>query len=165
MAQNPQHVHQLTYKRSETPNISDHKPVFSTLRCTIKDVVKEKREAIYQELMHVLDRFENQTLPMVSMDKIHLDFGEIRYGQSVMLPIQVTNTGNVVAHFRFVPKLDEVSYFSETSQKLEWDLTPSSWYAFVCSYLMNRILCANLGRLSHQHMACSSLENNPRQLT
>ena len=102
-------MQQLTYNRSERPNISDHKPVFSTLRCTIKDVVQQKREAIYQELMHVLDRYENQTLPMVSMDRINLDFGQIRYGQSVVLPIKVTNTGNVVAHFRFVPKLDEVS--------------------------------------------------------
>ena len=108
MAQEPAHVQQLTYNRSERPNISDHKPVFSTLRCTIKDVVQQKREAIYQELMLVLDRFENQTLPMVSMDRINLDFGQIRYDQSVMLPIKVTNTGNVVAHFRFVPKLDEV---------------------------------------------------------
>lgn len=30
------------------------------------------------------------------------------WGDSVTLPIQITNTGKVVAQFRFVPKLDEV---------------------------------------------------------
>jgi phosphatidylinositol-bisphosphatase len=110
MAQEPSHVQQLTYKRSETPNISDHKPVYSTLRVTIKDVIQAKREEIYQGLMKLLDRFENQTLPMVGLDKSHLEFGKVQYNQSVVLPIHVTNTGNVVAQFRFVPKLDEVRY-------------------------------------------------------
>ena len=108
LAQEPEHVQQWTYNRSETPNISDHKPVYSTLRVTIKDVLQEKREAIYQELTHLLDRFENQTLPMVGLDRIQLEFGPVRYEQSLSMPIMVTNTGNVVAQFRFVPKLDEV---------------------------------------------------------
>jgi len=107
-SQEPSHVEQITYGRSETPNVSDHKPVYSTLRIVVKDVVQAKREAIYDELMKLLDRFENQTLPIVGLDRVSLDFGEIRYGQSVTLPIQVTNTGNVVAQFRLVPKLDEV---------------------------------------------------------
>lgn len=113
MAQEPEHVQQFTYSRSERPNVSDHKPVYSTLRVTIKDVVQQKREAIYSELMKLLDRFENQTLPMVGLDKVSLDFGEVRYGQSMTLPIQITNTGSVVAQFRLVPKLDEVSLFQK----------------------------------------------------
>jgi len=108
MAQEPEHVRQLTYGRSERPNVSDHKAVYSTLHVTIKDVVQQKREAIYAELMKVLDRFENQTLPRVGLDRVNLEYGEIRYGQTVTLPIQITNTGSVVAQFRLVPKLDEV---------------------------------------------------------
>jgi len=108
---NPQHVQQLTYNRSETPNCSDHKPVYSTLRVTVKDVVVERREAIYKELLSLLDRFENQSLPTVGLDTVELDFGPIRYDQSMTLPIQITNTGNVCAQFRFVPKLDEVRFF------------------------------------------------------
>jgi phosphatidylinositol-bisphosphatase len=109
LAQNPKHAQQLTYKRSETPIFSDHKAVYSTMRVTIKDVIPEKREAIYKELLSLLDRFENQSLPMVGLDRIELDFGLVRYEQSVTLPIRITNTGNVCAQFRFVPKLDEVS--------------------------------------------------------
>eukprot|EP00529_Nitzschia_sp_RCC80_P001710 CAMPEP_0113514608 /NCGR_PEP_ID=MMETSP0014_2-20120614/40501_1 /TAXON_ID=2857 /ORGANISM="Nitzschia sp." /LENGTH=883 /DNA_ID=CAMNT_0000411119 /DNA_START=70 /DNA_END=2721 /DNA_ORIENTATION=+ /assembly_acc=CAM_ASM_000159 len=109
LSQDPRHVEQITYNRSETPNISDHKPVYSTLRLTIKDVVVERREAVYRELLGLLDRFENQSLPTVGLDKVELDFGEVRYGQSIILPIQITNTGNVCAQWRFVPKLDENS--------------------------------------------------------
>lgn len=101
-------VEQVTYRRSEAPNISDHKPVYSTFRVTVKDVIKPKREAIYGELMSLLDRYENQTLPMVALDRVTLDFGEVRYDQSIELPIKITNTGSVVAQFRLKPKLDEV---------------------------------------------------------
>jgi len=110
MAQDdPRHVRQVEYGRSERPNISDHKPVYSILQMTIKDVVQKKREAIYDELMKVLDRYENQTLPTVGLDRVSLDFGQVRYEESVTLPIQITNTGSVVAQYRLVPKPDEVS--------------------------------------------------------
>uniref|UniRef100_A0A7R9VEQ0 Rho-GAP domain-containing protein n=1 Tax=Pseudictyota dubia TaxID=2749911 RepID=A0A7R9VEQ0_9STRA len=108
LAQEPSHVTQLSYKRSEL-NISDHKPVMGTFAITIKDVVQSKREEVYEEVMKLLDKFENQTLPMVGLDRISLDFGEVRYDQKVTLPIKVTNTGKVVAQFRLVPKLDEVT--------------------------------------------------------
>lgn len=134
MAQEPAHVHQLTYNRSEIPNMSDHKAVYSTMRLTIKDVIPARREAVYKEVMRLLDKFENQTLPMVGFDTTSLDFGDLRYvcvlaysystrltlvlicaafyacrwGDKKTLPIKITNIGKVVAQFRFVPKLDEV---------------------------------------------------------
>ena len=79
MAQEPTHVHQLTYNRSEAPNMSDHKAVYSTMRLTIKDVIQARRDAVYEEVMRLLDKFENQTLPMVGLDRTSLDFGELRY--------------------------------------------------------------------------------------
>ena len=108
MAQEPPHVQQLTYGRSERPNVSDHKPVYSTLRLTIKDVIQAKREAIYEELMHMLDKYENTSLPAVGLDRVNLDFGLVRYGETKTLSIKITNTGGVVAQFRLVPKLDEM---------------------------------------------------------
>jgi inositol polyphosphate 5-phosphatase INPP5B/F len=108
--ENPSHVVQLSYARSETPNVSDHKAVYSMSRLTIKDVIQPKREAIYEELMRLLDRYENQSLPMVGLDRVSVDFGQVRYEHSVTMPIQITNTGSVVAHYRLVPKPDEVRY-------------------------------------------------------
>ena len=106
LAQEPGHVSQLNYARSEI-NISDHKPVMSTFLVTIKDVALSKRMAVQKEVVSLLDSFESNSLPMVSLDRIKLDFGEIRYDQRVTLPITITNTGKVVAPFRLVPKLEE----------------------------------------------------------
>jgi phosphatidylinositol-bisphosphatase len=107
MAQEPGHVSQLNYTRSEL-NPSDHKPVMSTFLVTIKDVILAKREGVYKDVMKMLDTYENNSLPMVSLDRIKLDFGEVRYDQRVTLPIVITNTGQVVAQFRLVPKVDEI---------------------------------------------------------
>ena len=63
-AKESSHVTQISYSRSEL-NISDHKPVMSTFVITVKDVVQSKREQVYEEVMKLLDKFENQTLPMV----------------------------------------------------------------------------------------------------
>lgn len=106
-AQEPAHVQQLTYKRSEKPNFSDHKPVLSTMRFTVKAVIPQKREAIYKELFALLDRYQNQSLPTIGLDRSELTFGMVHYNQSITLPLRITNTGSVCAHFRFVPKLDE----------------------------------------------------------
>jgi len=109
MAQEPNQVQQWNYKRSETPNVSDHKPVYSIFGITFKDVVVARREAIYRELFALLDRFQNQSLPKIGLDVCELKFGQVRYEQAVTMPIRITNTGNVCAQFRFIPKLDENS--------------------------------------------------------
>ncbi|GKY94005.1 hypothetical protein MPSEU_000367300 [Mayamaea pseudoterrestris] len=106
-AQQPEHVQQITYGRSEKPNISDHKAVYSTMRVTIKDVIQSKREAIYEQLMKLVDTVENRTLPVIKLDRVKLDFGLVHYEQSASLSINITNFGGVVAHWRLIPKLDE----------------------------------------------------------
>lgn len=108
MAQTPAHVSQLNYLRSEI-NISDHKPVMSTFAITIKVVIQNKREEVYEEIMKRLDKFDNNHLPMVGLDRISLDFGHVRYDQTVTLPIKISNTGKVYAQFHLVPKLEEAS--------------------------------------------------------
>jgi inositol polyphosphate 5-phosphatase INPP5B/F len=61
-------------------------------------------------LMRLLDRYENQSLPMVGLDRISIEFGHVRFDHSVTMPIHITNTGSVVAHYRLVPKPDEVRF-------------------------------------------------------
>ena len=114
MVQDPNHLKQLDYSRSEL-NVSDHKPVMSTFQITIKDVIPNEREKVYFSVMKKLDQYENKSLPMIGLDRTELDFGEVIYGKTITLPIKITNTGNVIAQFRLVPKLDEVGvwcYFS-----------------------------------------------------
>ena len=57
--------------------MSDHKPVMSTFVVTVKDAVPSKRDQVCEEVMKLLDKFENQTLPMVGADGLFLDFGEV----------------------------------------------------------------------------------------
>jgi inositol polyphosphate 5-phosphatase INPP5B/F len=101
-------VHLFSYNRSERPNCSDHKAVYSTMQITVKDVIPQRRDAVYEELMKLLDRFENQSLPKIGIDKITINFGFVRYEESITVPIQISNIGSVVAQYRFVPKPDEV---------------------------------------------------------
>lgn len=109
-SQDEAHVQQLSYQRSEQPNCSDHKPVYSSIRLTVKDVITAKREAIYGELMAILDRYENQSLPTIGLDSVSIDFGLVRYEETITREIHITNTGNVVAQFRCVPKPEEVCH-------------------------------------------------------
>jgi phosphatidylinositol-bisphosphatase len=111
-AQEPSHLKLLNYMRSEL-NVSDHKPVMANFAVTIKNVIESDREKVYNSVMKRLDEYENQSLPMVGLDRSELDFGEVRYGRSKTLPIRITNTGKVIAQFRLVPKLDEVSVFCQ----------------------------------------------------
>ena len=104
------HAKQLSYSSCQNLNISDHKPVMSTFLTVIKDVVKAKRDAIYDELNKILDTYENNSMPVLTLDRLLIDFGEVRYGAKLTLPITIENIGKVWAQFRFVPKLDELNY-------------------------------------------------------
>jgi len=109
MVQESNYLKQVSYRRSEL-NISDHKPVMAEFLATIKDIIPSELEKVKNSVNARLDQYENKSLPMIGLDRTELDFGEVRYGRRITLPIKVTNTGNVVAHFRLVPKLDESKY-------------------------------------------------------
>ena len=81
-SKNPGHVTQLNYLRSEL-NISDHKPVMSSFTASVKKVVGPKRAEVYAEVMRTLDKFENQSLPKVDLNKTEVDFGELYYENKV----------------------------------------------------------------------------------
>ncbi|GMH76240.1 hypothetical protein TrLO_g4041 [Triparma laevis f. longispina] len=106
LSQNPAHVSQKNYLRSEL-NISDHKPVMATFTTQVKNILAEKRQEVYGEVMRTLDKFENQSLPKVNLNKIDVDFGELYYENKSSESLLVTNSGKVVAHFRLVPKLED----------------------------------------------------------
>ena len=81
-SKNLSHVQQLNYLRSEL-NISDHKPVMSTFNASVKSVIAPKRQEVYAEVMRTLDKFENQSLPKVDLNKTEVDFGDLYYQNKV----------------------------------------------------------------------------------
>lgn len=169
MCNDASHLHLLTYASTQELNASDHKPVMASFIATIKDVIQPKREAVYGEVMRVLDKFENQSLPMVGLDRVFLDFGELRYEQKLTLPIRVTNTGKVVALFRFVPKIDEVttidSHYRFSESICIYFLSVLLPYLYHAFLYLHRWKCANHGLPSVPCSACSFPESQALQLS
>jgi len=96
----------LSYKRHELLS-SDHRPVSSSFQLKIKSIVAEKRSKVYQELVKELDKKENECMPDATVSTNSVTFSDIRYLVPSTQTISVENTGQVVARFRFIPKLDE----------------------------------------------------------
>lgn len=55
----------------------------------------------------MLDKFENEALPSILISQNILSFNEVYYKEPITRTIELENNGHVVAHFRFIPKLDD----------------------------------------------------------
>lgn len=116
-AKNPDHVVQLNYTAVRTLDLSDHKPVQASFEVQIRHQVESKKAQVIREIMMQLDKWENENMPKVRLtqgDGLHLSSGvlgftRLKYGIDQAKTLFVENTGVVVAHFRFIPKLDEVA--------------------------------------------------------
>lgn len=51
---------------------------------------------------------ENESRPSAAIDQNTLQFSDIKYLVPSTQTITITNTGKVLAKFRFIPKLDEI---------------------------------------------------------
>lgn len=89
---------------------SDHKPVTALMEMKVKVLLKEQQAAIHQEVMRQLDQFENASLPDASISASHVSFGIVNYWKPVTQSIVLENTGQVIAQFRFIPKLEETHF-------------------------------------------------------
>lgn len=101
-------VKQLSY-RSVPMKSSDHRPVLASFECSIAEGIHEKERAVYQDLLNVLDKWENAIAPRIEVPVRFLDFGEVRYMTSVSQTLEIRNIGGVIAKWNFVPKMDEAS--------------------------------------------------------
>jgi phosphatidylinositol-bisphosphatase len=59
------HVVQETYDATMTLEISDHKPVSSLFSVKFKTVVIDRKRDVYSDVIRMLDRWENDSLPKV----------------------------------------------------------------------------------------------------
>ncbi|DBA00263.1 TPA: hypothetical protein N0F65_007907 [Lagenidium giganteum] len=116
-AKTPAHVTLQHYNAVMALDLSDHKPVHAFFEIQVKQTVESKKNQVVKEIMLQLDKWENENMPKVRLlqgDKSGLPstgvlgFTHLKYGLSQTKSIIVENTGLVVAHFRFIPKLEEV---------------------------------------------------------
>jgi len=59
-------VKQLSYEACAALEMSDHKPVASLFMLECRSVILDRKRAVYQQVLHTLDKFENDSQPKVS---------------------------------------------------------------------------------------------------
>jgi phosphatidylinositol-bisphosphatase len=81
-------VIQLDYTRSELQP-SDHKPVMSLFQVSIRKIIAEKEKAVFQELIKILDKWENDSIPRVETEGTNIDFGTLYFQVIINLYISL----------------------------------------------------------------------------
>lgn len=99
------------YGRSDTLNISDHKPVSCLFHLTMRSVVEDKERVVYQDLLKMLDKWHNACIPKVEVDDREMDFGLLPYQVQITKTITLRNTGSRVAQWKFVNAGDDSKKF------------------------------------------------------
>ena len=89
---------------------SDHKPVYATFEAQVRTTVRHQQRAVYTQIMRALDRWENENIPTVSIDRNVVVFPEVRYKVRTVQTVFLENSGQVQATFRFVPKLEDKQF-------------------------------------------------------
>lgn len=97
----------LLLYRTGSLNLSDHKPVCAFFDCDIRVADHVKERQAYQELLIILDRWENESAPKLELVSNQIDFGVVQYFVEKNLSIQLKNVGVGFAQWGFVPKMDE----------------------------------------------------------
>ncbi|KAJ1952685.1 hypothetical protein EC988_003414 [Linderina pennispora] len=95
-------VRSLSYESVPSLSISDHKPVRSRLELDVWKVQEEKRQAVFLEVLRELDRYENECIPLATLDSSIVDFGYVHYGKPAKATLKLANTGQVPLEFGFI---------------------------------------------------------------
>jgi inositol polyphosphate 5-phosphatase INPP5B/F len=103
------HIEQLSYKSTMDLRISDHKPVSALFQAKCKTVVVERKRNVYLDVIRMLDRWENDSLPKVELEGASVSFGPVRYLVESQASVWISNTSQVIAHWRFTPKFEETA--------------------------------------------------------
>ncbi|KAI9333720.1 Endonuclease/exonuclease/phosphatase [Obelidium mucronatum] len=99
-----QWIENLWYKSTMDLKMSDHKPVSAMFKAQIRTVDDSKKEALTEDLMKVLDKMENESLPRLEVEEDIVPFGDIKFLNATTRCVHVRNSGKVVAHFKFLGK-------------------------------------------------------------
>ena len=111
-------ISQLSYISQCAYKLSDHKPILSNFRTTVKMVNNEKYRKVYEEALKRMDKLENEFLPQVTVDipgaatlshsnRNEIHFGQIKFMEPVKKSFTIANTGQVPVKLEFIKKLND----------------------------------------------------------
>ncbi|RLN50971.1 hypothetical protein BBJ29_005676 [Phytophthora kernoviae] len=116
-AKNPGDVKLCGYTSIPALDLSDHKPVQADFDIQVEYQVEGKKTEVIREIMMQLDKWENENMPKVKLVQADgstassgvFSFAQLKFGVEQSKKVIIENTGLVVAHFRFIPKLEDVT--------------------------------------------------------
>ncbi|KAI9918453.1 hypothetical protein PsorP6_011959 [Peronosclerospora sorghi] len=116
-AKTPSDVALLAYASVPALDLSDHKPVHALFRVDVQCHVESKKHDVMREIQSQLDKWENDNMPKVRLRQEPstgaspgvVAFPDLQFGVEQTQHVVMENTGLVVTHFRFIPKLDDVA--------------------------------------------------------
>ncbi|KAI8923326.1 hypothetical protein BC831DRAFT_501480 [Entophlyctis helioformis] len=105
--QDPDWLKLTSYDSAMHLTMSDHKPVSARFIVKMRKLNGEKLMAAQDDITRELDKFENEAHPDLALDANQIQFGDIRYMTPATRVVMLENKGQVIAQYRFVPKLAE----------------------------------------------------------
>ncbi|XP_061397193.1 type II inositol 1,4,5-trisphosphate 5-phosphatase-like [Musca vetustissima] len=97
-------ITQLAYNSVMDIRQSDHKPVYAVFRVSIKTRDDHLYKKVHEEVLKLLDKRENESQPQINVEKTIIDFGIVRFNETVVSDFTVSNACPMQVGFEFKRK-------------------------------------------------------------
>ena len=102
-------VNALRYASHSDYLTSDHKPISGTFSVAMRRIVRDKYTKVHATIIRELDKMRKRVCPDVALSAVSVDFGTVKYKEPATRTITIQNTGQVIAQYQFIPKLQDES--------------------------------------------------------